>query len=83
MMNHWYDDMEADREPGWPKWFEYAKRENINEDPKRDPRPFVIQKWRRPLSEERKYSAFERAQLDLKKGQNLKTLLGDDHVGLL
>ena len=33
MLYNWYDDMEKYREPGWPKWYEYCKRNNINEEP--------------------------------------------------
>ena len=42
MLYEWYDDNEKDREPGWPKWFEYCKRLNINDEPVRDKRPFII-----------------------------------------
>ena len=75
-MESWFDKQE-DREEGWPRWYDYAKIKKLGGFPEGDKRPFIIQKWHRPLSPERVHTKYQKEVLLLEKGKSLKKILGE------
>ena len=78
----WYDEP-CEPKPGYPEKYEYAKIQKLGGDPVPDNRLHIIKKWRRPLSADKNYSEWQKKQLALQKGKNLKTLMGQDQIRIL
>lgn len=79
----WYDERDPAWTPAWPKYYEHAKIQEVGGEPVRDPRAERVQRWRRPVSEEKERPPWEERQIELQRGHSIKQLVGKDTVRAL